>query len=180
MRIQSLHVARLLVGVAALGMVGMAAAGCTASSPTASPTPATATHANTTAPATPPATNQSAPAKPVTVQQLSFPNTSATVMFTGYDATDKMAEFQKVVTNPKTPYADLIPDPADPAVHRLSLAPGTNVTSIDPDGFPFETCPPVNCTPDDVIQTVTSRTTLWAHIHVNAADQIDVVNQIAY
>jgi hypothetical protein len=121
-----------------------------------------------------------APAKAVTVQQLKFPNTNATVLFTGYDAKDKLAEFQQVAQNPKVPYADLIPDPKDPTIHRLPLAPGTNVTSIDPDGFPFETCPPFNCTSDDVIQNVMSHTTLWAHIHVNAADQIDTVNEIAY
>ena len=73
-----------------------------------------------------------------------------------------MPEFQKVVQNPNAPYADLISDPSDPAVHQLPLEPGTAVKSIDPNGFPFETCPPVNCTSDDVVQSVMSHTTLWA------------------
>ena len=101
-------------------------------------------------------------------------------MFTGYDTKDKLAEFQQVAQNPNVPYADLVPDPKDPAIHRLSLAPGTNITSIDPGGFPFETCPPFNCTSDDVIQNVMSHRTLWASIHANTADQIDTVNEIAY
>ncbi|HEY4020731.1 MAG TPA: hypothetical protein VGM75_18715 [Pseudonocardiaceae bacterium] len=176
---RSLRAARMLVAVAAAGMVSFAAAGCTASSPTASPTTATSTlSGSVTSPPAAPSTVHAAPA--VAVQQLQFPNASATVVFTGYDTKDKMVEFQKVVQNPAKPTADLIPDPKDPAVHRLALAPGTNVTSIDPNGFPFETCPPVHCTADDIIQSVMSRMTLWANIHVNAADQINVVNQSAY
>lgn len=187
MRVPSFRASRVLVAAATAGLIGLAAAGCSGGTASSAPqanqpaaNPATAAALPHAGQATSPSTKDSAPVKASTVQALKFPNTSATVMFTGYDSKNNMPEFQKVVQNPKSPYADLIPDPKDPAVHELALAPGTDVTSIDPNGFPFETCPPVNCTADDVIQSVISHTTLWAHIHVNGADQIDVVNQIAY
>jgi predicted component of type VI protein secretion system len=177
----SIRTSRVLLAVAAAGLVGLTAAGCASSS--AAPTPAGPVAQSTTAgPATSsPATGAGAPVA-VAVAKLQFPNTSDDVEFTGYDAKNNMARFHKVVQAPGVPHADLIPDPSDPATHELPMAPGAKITSIDPNGFPFETCPPTHCTVDDVIASVIGHENdaFFAHIHVNAADQIDSVRQSAY
>ncbi|HJP80606.1 MAG TPA: hypothetical protein VJ914_40415 [Pseudonocardiaceae bacterium] len=185
MKTSSLRAVQILLVTAAVGALGLAAAGCTSS---ATPSSAPAQSAPATSASAGPSTVTSSPATPstpsavqaVTAEKLKFPNTTATVEFLGYDETNKMPKFQKVTQDPTAPYADLIPDPQDPAVHELPLAPGTDVTPIDPSGFPFETCPPLNCTSDDIVRNVMSHTTLWAKIHVNAADRIDSVREIAY
>lgn len=178
MRIQSSAVARTLTVIAAAGLVGLAAAGCTGSTPTAAPS--TTTPLASPATSGTPSTKDSTSIETATVRALKFPNTSSTVMFTGYDTKNHLAKFEKVTQNPSSSHADLIPDPADPATHELPIAPGAKVIPLDPNGFPFETCPPVNCTSDDIMQSVIGHDTLWARIQVNAADQIEAVQQIAY
>jgi hypothetical protein len=114
---------------------------------------------------------------------LRFPNISVDVVFTSYDRKNKLVEFQKVVQDRGSGAAHLVPDPSDPAVHRLPMAPGAKVKPIDPRDFPFETCPPTTaCTIDDIMASTIQHYngTFWAHIHVNAADQIDSVAQSAY
>jgi hypothetical protein len=104
------------------------------------------------------------------------------VVFTGYDAKNKLVEFQKVVPKAGSLTPDLVPDPSDPATHELPMAPGVKVKSQDPDGFPFETCPPVHCTIDDIMESIIghNKDSFWAHIHVNAEGRFDAVAQSAY
>ncbi len=175
----TIRTSRVLLAVAAAGLVGLTAAGC--SSPSAAPTSPVVQATSTGAPSAP-ATATTATAKAVAAAKLQFPNTNDDVEFTGYDAKNNMAQFHKVVQAPGVSHADLIPDPSDPATHELPMAPGAKITSIDPNGFPFETCPPTHCTSDDMIASVISHenNAFFAHIHVNAGDQIDSVRQSAY
>ncbi|HEX5406146.1 MAG TPA: hypothetical protein VFX16_28045 [Pseudonocardiaceae bacterium] len=114
--------------------------------------------------------------------QLRFPNTSNDVEFTGYDAQDGLVEFHKVVVQSDGAGPNMVPDPSDPGTHRLPMASGATVRSIDPRGFPFEACPPRSCTASDIVASVIGHNNdaFCAHIHVNAADQIDSVRQSAY
>ncbi|HEX5117406.1 MAG TPA: hypothetical protein VFW65_19625 [Pseudonocardiaceae bacterium] len=189
---------RILVVATAATLIGLTATACrtegqAAPSRTVTSAPTVPSRTTTSAPTTtirvaPGTTTRVAPAttaKPsaATTQTLKFPNTSADVVFVGYDLKDKLVEFQKVVDDRTSSLtANLVPDPSDPAVHRLPLKPGIKIVSIDPGGFQFETCPPTSCTVDQVMQSVISHNygQFWAHIHVNAADQIDVVRQSAY
>lgn len=207
MKTVSIRLSRVLLAVTAAGLVGLTAAGC-ASAPSASTPVTTAASApstsdaarpiappfistsnrpvTTTGPATP--TTSSSASKPtaqvnaVAVRKLQFPNTSDFVEMTGYDTAKHMVQFHKVVQAPGVSSADLIPDPSDLADHELPLAPNADIGSNSPNGFPYETCPPTNCTSDDMIQSIISHenNAFWAHIHVNAADQIDSVSQSAY
>jgi hypothetical protein len=180
---------RILVVATAATLIGLAATACRAGSQAAPPAPVTSTHTVPPAPAVPSRTTTSAPATTsrttppaTTAPKLKFPNTDVDVVFVGYDLKNKLVEFQKVVEEPESRLPNLVPDPSDPAVHRLPMKPGTTVASIDPRGFPFETCPATSCTVDQVMRSVISHNhgQFRAHIHVDAADQIDVVRQSAY
>lgn len=202
----TIGLSRVLLAVAATGLVGVTAAGCTsapsapsasapvtsASAPSASaaagpvvpaftitddgPTSTTSTASASTS------TRPTAQVNAVAARKLQFPNTSEDVEITRYDTRNNMVQFHKVVREPGVPYVYLIPDASDLADHELPLAPGATITSVDPNGFPYQTCPPTHCTPDDIVQSVISHqaNAFWAHIHVNAADQIDSVRQSAY
>lgn len=171
----SRRVGLLLTAVAAI------AVGATATACDAGPVAPAPTNPIQTAPSftpVPPPTGPSAAA----IRQLKFPNTNEQVLFTGYDTTVDMAEFQEVVQDPSAKAAHLVPDPSDPGIHRLPMKPGTKVESFLPNGFPFEVCPPTSCTTDQIMQSVISHypDAFWATIHVNAADQIDMVQQMDY
>ncbi|HWC83828.1 MAG TPA: hypothetical protein VG756_28035 [Pseudonocardiaceae bacterium] len=199
----SLRIRRVLVAGTAAGLVGLAAAACQADRSAAPAAPATsatnaepvltapATSANTIA-AAPVGTsarstnlNPVAPRTPTSTapaRALKFPNTNDDVLFTGYDTKNNMVKIQVMVEDPASQSARLIPDPNTPGIHELPMAPKATITANDPNGFPFETCPPQHCTVDDMIQSVIGHypNAFWAHIHVNAADQIDYVQQSAY
>jgi hypothetical protein len=208
MRTRTPRTSHGLVIAATAALIGLAASACHADAQSAAPAPATSRQ-TTLAPATlAPASNGTAdvpavspskssptrttgttgksgitgPLNAVGTEKLKFPNTSVDVVFTKYDAKNKLVEFQKVVQDPKSPTAHLVPDPRDPAIHELPMASGATVKSIVPGGFPFETCPPTSCTIDNVMESVIGHfyDAFYAHIHVDAADQIDSVAQSAY
>ena len=123
----SIRTSRVLLAVAAAGLVGLTAAGC--SSPSAAPTrpvgqATTANPATSTGAPSAPATATTATAKAVTAAKLQFPNTNDDVEFTGYDTKNNLARFHKVVQAPGVSHPDLIPDPSDPATHELPMARG--------------------------------------------------------
>jgi len=197
MKTRSLRAGRTLTVATAAVFIGLAAAACQPGAPSAaSPNSGQAASAGangvTDAPAVPPRVSSQAsapgtkqpgvPTNVVAVGQLKFPNTDVDVVFTGYDEKNRLVEFRKVVQDPKSPTAHLVPDPGDPAIHELPVATGTSVKSIDPNGFPFETCPPTACTADNIMESVIGHLNgaFYAHIHVNATDQIDSVAQSAY
>jgi hypothetical protein len=103
-------------------------------------------------------------------------------MFTRYDARNKTAEFRNVTQAPGSDPVLLEPDPSDPTTHRLPVVAGASIKSIAPEGFPFETCPPAACPADDMMDSVLGHNPsgFFANIHVNAADQIDTVEEMAY
>jgi hypothetical protein len=190
----SLRPARFLVAIAATGLIGLAAAGCTSNgSPSASApsAPAASTSAQASAqagaPTRPTTSAPPAPAKAATTatatqaRTLMFPNTNDDVEFVGYNTTTNMPEFVKVVQQGNKG-ANLVPDPRDPAIHELPMAPTATVRAVDGTDFPFEICPPHGCTIDLVIAGVIGHydNSFYAHIHVNAADQIVSVEQSAY
>lgn len=187
---KALSTRRTLTAVTAATLIGLTVAACQTTGHSAAAPPTTSTTPTTTAAenrvSAPPAAARPAGASTAVnaapTRKLKFPNTSADVVFTRYDSKNKLVAFQKVVQDPTSRAAHLVPDPSDPATHELPMAHGTNVKSIDPNGFPFETCPPVACTVDDVMESVIlhNNGAFWAHIHVNAEDQIDFVAQSAY
>lgn len=171
MKTWSLRASRTLTVAATATVVGLASAACQAGAQSAASASATSSQ---TAPTT--------PAKAAPTGESKFPSTNLDVVFTGQDATNKLVEFQKVVQDPASPTAHLVPDPSDPAVHELPMASDAEVKSLDPNGFPFETCPPTSCTVDTIMDSVIGdyNDAFYAHIHVNAADQIDSVAQSAH
>jgi hypothetical protein len=183
MKTWSLRASRTLIAATAATLIGLAAAACTTGTPSAGSAPTTPSQA-------PPPTSASLSYAPVLsptpittpAAALKFPNTDFTVLFTGYDGNKELVEFKKVVQDPQSRGAHLVPDPADPATHRLPMAKDANVKSIDPNGFPFETCPPTGCSGYKIMESVIGHfnNAFYAHIHVNAADQIDSANQSAY
>lgn len=202
MKTVTIRPSRVLLAVAAAGLVGLTAAGC-ASAPSASSRVTTTASAPSTSaaarPVAPPFMSTSA--RPVTttssaassssskptaqvnavaVRKLQFPNTSDDVEITRYDTVNHMVQFHKVVQEPGVSYPELVPDASDLADHELPMSPGATISLVDPNAY--ETCPPAHCTVDDMIQTIIGHenNALWAHIHVNAADQIDSVQQSAY
>lgn len=200
MKAMSLHTIRILTVATAATLVGLTAAACQPSGESTAPAPTTSVQAAPTtsiqAPptttggggrvSTPPARSRATvphtTSTATPTRTLRFPNTSADVVFVRYDAKNKLVAFQKVVRDPASPAANLVPDPRDPAIHELSMAPGTTVKPIDPRGFPFETCPPASCTVNNVMDSIIGHYNgaFWAHVHVNAADQIDSVAELAY
>ncbi|HEX3648610.1 MAG TPA: hypothetical protein VHV49_09280 [Pseudonocardiaceae bacterium] len=181
---------RILIVATAATLIGLTATACQTGTQSVGPAPATSTRAaalpppttSTTTTRTTDATEPAPAADARPTRTLKFPNTTEDVVFVKYDWQHKLAEFQKVVQDPTSLAANLVPDPRDPGIHKLPVRPGTNVKSIDPRGFPFETCPPTSCTTADVMDSVIGhyRGAFWAHIQVNAADQIDLVAQSAY
>ncbi|MFI5610884.1 hypothetical protein [Amycolatopsis sp. NPDC051903] len=108
-----------------------------------------------------------------------FPGKSLDVRFTAYDRTTNLASFyvtRTVATGGAPQVVDV------PGLHRLPLAPAATVTSVDPGGFPFETCPPVHCTPANVLESVVGHYPggLFARMDVNTADQITAITESAY
>ncbi|HEY3709019.1 MAG TPA: hypothetical protein VGL64_06550 [Amycolatopsis sp.] len=199
MKTRSLRTRRTLTFAATAAVIGLASAACQAGAQPAASAPADpsqtvptipAPTANSVAPVVSSGSSPATASKPTapgprakaTPTELKFPNTTVDVVFTGYDTKNKLVEFQKVVQDPASPAAHLVPDPSDPAVHELPMASEATVKSIDPNGFPFETCPPVSCTADNIMESVIGHYNgaFYAHIHVNAADRIDSVAQSAY
>lgn len=199
MKTWSLRTRRTLTFAATATVLGLASAACQGGAQPTASAPATpsqtvptlaAPTANSVAPAVSSGSSPATAAKPAAPgtrakaasAELKFPNTTADVVFVGYDAKNKLVEFQKVVQDPASPGAHLVPDPSDPAVHELPMASGAKVTSIDPGGFPFETCPPISCTADNIMESVIGHYNgaFYAHMHVNAADRIDSVAESAY
>jgi hypothetical protein len=202
MRVSTRRSTNLVLAVTAAGLIGLGAAACSGGSPAQSaPAAHPAATSNTLdsaagpgAPAagsTPAAPASSLPpkakptaqpaAKPAAAPRT-FAGSTLDVELTGYDAQSGLASFHKVVQDPNSPSAHLIPDPADPGTHRLRLSPNAPVTSNDPDGFPYETCPPVSCTAGDILGSVLGHQndSLFAAMHVDAADVIDRITQSAY
>ncbi|ATY13484.1 hypothetical protein CU254_25915 [Amycolatopsis sp. AA4] len=101
--------------------------------------------------------------------------------FIGYDTKRDMPEFVKVVQQGNGG-AHLVPDPDDPTTHELPMSPDASIRAVGDTDFPFETCPPYGCTTSLMIASVIGHydNSFYAHIHVNAADQIDFVEQSAY
>lgn len=178
----------MLTVATAATLVGLGATACQTGTQAAAPpaTPTQTTGSFTPVPAvTPVVTPTSGAATGTTaapVRQLKFPNTDLDVRFVKYDTKNKLVEFQKVTQAAGSRAANLVPDPKDPGIHELPMKPGTTIESVDPQGFSFETCPPTSCTADDVMASVIGHLqgSFWAHIHVNASDQIDSVRQSAY
>jgi hypothetical protein len=170
----TLRARRTVIFAGTAALIGLTAAACqTGAQSTASPTshqivPTFTTNVSTSAPVP-------APSK--------FPNTDELVLVTGYDAKNHLVEFQKLTQNPASQAAYLVPDPKDPAIHKLPMASRATINSYLPGGgFPFETCPPISCTTDDIVVSVIghNKDSFYADIHVNAADQIDAVAQSDY
>lgn len=173
---------RRLSGAALLLASLAAATACTAPAQTQPVAPAPAQPpAAAAAPAAQPAVAPAA--QPAVASTLKFPNTDLAVLFTKYDPKTKMVEFHKVAQVPGSDPISLGPDPSDPVTHRLPMSATATVQSIDPHGFPFETCPPTSCTPDNVMDAVIGHDApegLFANIHVNAADRIETVAEMSY
>ncbi|QRP43327.1 hypothetical protein [Amycolatopsis sp. FDAARGOS 1241] len=111
---------------------------------------------------------------------LKFPGKSLDVRFTAYDFTTNFASFYVTRTEPTGGG----PHVADvPGLHRLPLAPAARITSSDPGGFPFETCPPQNCTPGHELEAVLGHHApggLFARMDVDVSDQITAIAESAY
>ncbi|WIX77527.1 hypothetical protein QRX50_39985 [Amycolatopsis carbonis] len=69
-----------------------------------------------------------------------------------------------------------------PGPHRLPPAPNATIESVDPAGFPFETCPPSACSTGIELQSVLSHygSGLFADATVNSADQITDIHELPY
>ncbi|MGH7867773.1 MAG: hypothetical protein ACREP9_09140, partial [Candidatus Dormibacteraceae bacterium] len=114
---------------------------------------------------------------------LKFPNKSLeNVLFVKYDAQSDMVEFQKTTQAPHSDSPELIPDPSDPAIHRLHMAAGAKIKYLDGETFDYNLCRPNGCTDNDKFYTVLDHNPgmFYADIHVNAADQIDSVDKSSY
>ncbi|QYN18236.1 hypothetical protein [Amycolatopsis sp. DSM 110486] len=112
---------------------------------------------------------------------LKFPGKSLEVRFYRYDRASGMAEFFLVTLAPNGGAGPHLVDVPGP--HRLPLAPNATIESVDPAGFPFETCPPTECSTGIELQSVLSQyggSGLFADAAVNAADQITDIHEMPY
>ncbi|MEV4596804.1 hypothetical protein AB0K15_05320 [Amycolatopsis sp. NPDC049253] len=137
----------------------------------------------TRAPAAPPASAQQPgrSAQPAAAAGLKFPGKSLEVRFTRYDRASGMAEFSLVTLAPDGGAGPHLVDV--PGAHRLPLAPNATIESVDPAGFPFETCPPTECSTGIELETVLNHYAgggLFADAAVNAADQITDIHEMPY
>ncbi|WP_432853446.1 hypothetical protein ACQPXB_17875 [Amycolatopsis sp. CA-161197] len=112
---------------------------------------------------------------------LKFPGKSLEVRFTRFDRATGMAEFYLVTLAPNGGAGPHLVDV--PGLHRLPLAPNATIESVDPAGFPFETCPPTECSTGIELRSVLSHyggSGLFADAAVNAADRITDIHEMAY
>ncbi|WP_326834554.1 hypothetical protein VSH64_06455 [Amycolatopsis rhabdoformis] len=110
---------------------------------------------------------------------LKFPGKTLEVRFTSYDRASGFAEFH-LVTTEATGGGPHVVDV--PGLHRLRLTPTATIEAIDPEGFPFETCPPDECSTGIELESVLSQYggSLFAHASVNADDLITDIHESAY
>ncbi|MEU4667802.1 hypothetical protein AB0F91_07505 [Amycolatopsis sp. NPDC023774] len=121
------------------------------------------------------------PPQPAAAAGLKFPGKSLEVRFTHYDRASGMAEFSLVTPAPNGGAGPHLVDV--PGAHRLPLAPNATIESVDPAGFPFETCPPTECSTGIELESVLSQyggSGLFADAAVNAADQITDIHEMPY
>ncbi|MGW4487193.1 hypothetical protein ACWEOE_25525 [Amycolatopsis sp. NPDC004368] len=145
------------------------------------PLPTSVAPTATRAVVTPPSRSPSSPRKPAEVANagLKFPGKTRQVRFTSYARASGFAEFH-LVTVESTGGAPHVVDV--PGLHRLRLTPTATIEANDPQGFPFETCPPDEYSTGIELESVLGHygTGLIAHAAVNADDLITDIHESAY